>query len=70
LDFLKYMRERLEKMSDRKAHPDGTEKLIEPLLNRIKFPAARSKQFAQRLRYGLHHYYARRYHSAGRSEED
>ncbi len=70
LDFLKYTRERLEKMADRKAHPDGTEKLIEPLLKRIKSPAARGKQYAQRLRYGLHYYYARRYHSAGRGEED
>lgn len=70
LDFLKYMRERMEKMAERKAHPDGTEKLIEPLLHRIKFPAAKNKQYAQRLRYGLHYYYARRYHSAGRSEEE
>lgn len=70
LDFLKYTRERLEKMADRKAHPDATEKLIEPLLGRIKFPAVRHKQFAQRLRYGLHYYYARRYHSGNRSDED
>ncbi|OGO22844.1 MAG: hypothetical protein A2Y54_08820 [Chloroflexi bacterium RBG_16_51_16] len=70
VDFLKYTRERLEKLAARKTHPDSTEKLIEPLLNRIKFPAGRNKQYAQRLRYGLHYYYARRYHSAGRSEED
>jgi len=69
-DFLKYARERLEKMAARKAHPDATEKLIEPLLERIKFPAARQKQFTQRLRYWLHYYYARRYHSASRSDED
>jgi len=68
--FLKYTRERLEKLAARRAHPDATEKLIEPLLTRIKFPASRHKQFAQRLRYGLHHYYARRYHSTSRADED
>jgi glyoxylase-like metal-dependent hydrolase (beta-lactamase superfamily II) len=70
LDFLKYARERLEKLAARKAPVSTTEKLIEPLLKRLKFPAARSKQYAQRLRYGLLHYYARRYHAAGRGDSD
>jgi glyoxylase-like metal-dependent hydrolase (beta-lactamase superfamily II) len=70
LEFLKYARERLDKLGARKAHPDQTEKLIEPLLRKLKFPAARHKQFAQRLRNGLQHYYARRYHAGGRRDED
>jgi glyoxylase-like metal-dependent hydrolase (beta-lactamase superfamily II) len=70
LDFLKYARERLEKLAARKAHVSATEKLIEPLLKRLKFPASRLKQFTQRLRYGLQHYYARRYHPAGRADSD
>jgi glyoxylase-like metal-dependent hydrolase (beta-lactamase superfamily II) len=71
LEFLKYARERLEKLAERRAHPDQTEKLIEPLLKKLKFPASRHKQFAQRLRHGLHQYYSRRYHHAGRrSDED
>jgi len=70
LEYLKYARERLEKLAARKAHPDATEQLIEPLLKRLKFPAARNKQFAQRLRFGLHAHYARRYHAATRSDED
>jgi hypothetical protein len=70
LDFLKYARERLEKLGARRARPDQTEKLIEPLLRKLKFPASRHKQFAQRLRFGLNHYYSRRYHAGGRTDED
>jgi len=70
LDFLKYARERLDKLGARKARPEQTEKLIEPMLKKLKFPASRHKQFAQRLRYGLQHFYARRYHAGGRREDD
>jgi glyoxylase-like metal-dependent hydrolase (beta-lactamase superfamily II) len=64
LDFLKYARERLEKMGARKARPETTEKLIEPLLDWFRAPAARQKYYAQRLRYGLLHYYIKNYHSS------
>ena len=70
LDFLKYARERLDKLGARKARPEQTEKLIEPMLKKLKFPASRHKQFAQRLRHGLQHFYARRYHAGGRREDD
>jgi glyoxylase-like metal-dependent hydrolase (beta-lactamase superfamily II) len=61
LDFLKYARERLHKMGARKARAETTEKLVQPLLDRFRAPAARQKTYAQRLRYGLYHYYARHY---------
>jgi glyoxylase-like metal-dependent hydrolase (beta-lactamase superfamily II) len=64
LDFLKYVRERLDKMGARKARPETTEKLIQPLLDWFRAPAARQKYFAQRLRYGLLHHYIRHYHSS------
>lgn len=62
LDFLKYTRERLEKMAARNARPETTEKLVQPLMSRFRAPAARQKYYAQRLRYGLLHYYIRHYH--------
>jgi glyoxylase-like metal-dependent hydrolase (beta-lactamase superfamily II) len=64
LDFLKYARERLDKMGARKARPETTEKLVQPLLDWFRAPAARQKTYAQRLRYGLLHYYIRNYHSS------
>jgi hypothetical protein len=44
--------------------------LIPGLLTFIKVPASRQKQFAQRLRYGLRHYYARHYHRTEDSERE
>jgi hypothetical protein len=40
------------------------------LLTWFKAPAARQKQFAQRLRYGLLHYNARQYHTPNSTVED
>jgi glyoxylase-like metal-dependent hydrolase (beta-lactamase superfamily II) len=68
-DFLKDTYKRLEKLSKRKQKPDMTESLVQPLLSKFKLPSARQKQFTQRLRYGLKHYYARHYHP-GPSTED
>lgn len=62
LEFLKYVRERLEKMAARNARPETTEKLVQPLMTRFRAPAARQKYYAQRLRYGLLHYYIRHHH--------
>jgi hypothetical protein len=36
------------------------------MLKEFKAPAARHKQYAQRLRYGLHQYYIRHYLSSSR----
>lgn len=61
LDYLKSLLGRLEKLAAKRAGPDSTETLIQPFLAGIRAPAARQKIFAQRLRYGLHHYYGRHY---------
>lgn len=47
------------------------EPLVPPLMAMIRAPAARQKQYAQRLRYGLQRYYSRHYHrlDGGESEE-
>lgn len=68
-DFLKDVLKRLEKVSAKKQTPELLEGLIQPLLASFKFPAAHQKQFAQRLRYGLKHYYTRHYQSS-EDEED
>ena len=61
-DYLEQVLHRIEKLAQKKANPDALENLISPLLNPFKIPASRYQKYAQRLRYGLHHYYARHYH--------
>ena len=68
-ELIKRIHDRLEKMARRESSPETTEKLIEPFLEGFKSSAARHKQYAQRLRYGLHHYYARHYHLGSSAEE-
>jgi glyoxylase-like metal-dependent hydrolase (beta-lactamase superfamily II) len=68
-EFIKRIHDRLEKMARRESSPETTEKLIEPFLAGFKSSAARHKQYAQRLRYGLHHYYARHYHMGSSADE-
>ena len=70
LDFLKHVHDKLDKITTKKANPAATEKLVASLLTWFKAPAARQKQFAQRLRYGLLHYNVRQYRGAGQSDED
>jgi glyoxylase-like metal-dependent hydrolase (beta-lactamase superfamily II) len=70
LDAIKHLHERLEKLSARNAAPETTEKLLDGLLGGYKVPAARQKNFAQRLRYGLRHYYIRHYHPTNGSDDE
>jgi hypothetical protein len=60
----------LDKVTTKKPNPAATEKLVASLLTWFKAPAARQKQFAQRLRYGLLHYNARQNHSSSQTNED
>jgi glyoxylase-like metal-dependent hydrolase (beta-lactamase superfamily II) len=68
-DLMKKIHDRLEKLARRGSSPDATDKLIEVFLENFKAPAARHKQYAQRLRYGLRHYYARHYRMGVSAEE-
>lgn len=68
-ELIKQIHDRLEKMAYRGSSPDATEKLIEPFLAKFKSSAARHKQYVQRMRYGLRHYYARHYHLGNAAEE-
>lgn len=69
-DFLKHVSDKLNKITTKKPNPAVVEKLAASLLTWFKAPAARQKQFAQRLRYGLLHYNARQHHAAAPASED
>jgi glyoxylase-like metal-dependent hydrolase (beta-lactamase superfamily II) len=69
-DFLKHIHDKLSKSTSKKPNPAAVEKMVASLLTWFKAPAARQKQFAQRLRYGLMHYNARQYHTPSHNLED
>ena len=69
VQFIKHIHDKLEKMAAKGQRPESTEKLIEPFLTHFKSSAARHKQYVQRMRYGLRHYYARHYHLGNSAEE-
>jgi len=69
LDFIKHVNEKLDKVTTKKTNPAAIEKLVTSLLTWFKAPAARQKQFAQRLRYGLLHYNSRPSHVSGQFNE-
>lgn len=66
VDTLKRIHDKVEKLGIKKAPPAAVDKLADQLLKDFKAPAARQKQYAHRLHYGLNHYYARHYHSTSR----
>src|SRR5512138_176217 len=65
-EILKRINDKVEKLGAKKSAPAAVEKLADQLLKDFKAPAARQKQYAHRLRYGLNHYYARHYHAGSR----
>lgn len=68
-DFIKDAHKRLEKLAKKKQKENMTESLVQPLLSKFKFSAARQNQYSQRLSYGLQHYYAYHYHPGQEKEE-
>jgi glyoxylase-like metal-dependent hydrolase (beta-lactamase superfamily II) len=69
LDFIKHVQGKLDKMAFKKPSPATVEKITASLLTWFKAPAARQKQFAQRLRYGLTHYNLRPSQNLGQVNE-
>lgn len=69
-DFLKHVSDKLDRITTKKPNPATTEKLVTSLLTWFKAPAARQKQYGQRLRYGLLHYNSRQHHAASHSHEN
>ena len=70
LDIIKHIHERMEKLAAREAAPEATEKLVDGLLVHYKAPSAKQKHFAQRLRYGLLHYYIRHYQPSNHPQDE
>lgn len=70
LDFIKHVQGKLDKITSKKPNPAAIEKMVALLLTWFKAPAARQKQFAQRLRYGLLHYNLRPSHASGQISEN
>jgi cyclase len=66
IEVLKRIHDRLEKMGKKKTTTVVTDKLADQLLKSFKAPAARQRQYLQRLRYGLRHYYGRHYQPSSR----
>jgi len=62
-DFIKDVHKKLEKLSQKRPKVDVEGSLAQQLLSSFKVPTARQKQYTQRLRYGLKHYYTRHYQS-------
>ena len=69
-EILKRIYDKVEKLGSKKSTPAAIEKLAETLLKDFRAPAARQKQYAHRLRYGLNHYYVRHYQSPSRQMLD
>lgn len=63
-DILKRIHEKVDRLGKKKPANPATDKLADTILKDFKAPAARQKQFLQRLRYGLRHYYTRHYQPA------
>ncbi|KAA3643005.1 MAG: MBL fold metallo-hydrolase [Chloroflexi bacterium] len=60
--FLKDIQTRMERLAKRKASPSETEKMVDKLLQKYKYPAKYRDKYAARLRHGIYYYYANHYH--------
>jgi glyoxylase-like metal-dependent hydrolase (beta-lactamase superfamily II) len=68
-EMINLLNDKLNKLAAKKAPVSAAEKLVDTFASGYKVSAARHKQFTQRLRYGLAHYYARHYHAGHTSDE-
>ena len=65
-EVIKRIHDRVEKLGSKKTATPAIDKLADQILKDFRAPAARQKQYAHRLRYGLNQYFARHYHSSSR----
>ena len=71
VESLKKIQTKIDKLGAKKsAAANVTDKLADQVLKEFKAPAARQRQYSQRLRFGLRNYYARHYSSASRTIVD
>jgi len=68
--LLESIESQLEALAQKQSAPEAVEALIPPILTAMDYPVERQKQYAQRLVFGLRHYYSRRYRPTATSETD
>jgi len=61
IDILKRIYDKMDKLAKKKPTAPATDKLADQILKDFKAPAARQRQYLNRLKYGLYHYYVRNY---------
>jgi len=66
-ETLKHINDKVEALGKKRSSITATEKLAENLLKDFRAPAAKHKQYAHRLSYGLYHYYMRHYLPSSRN---
>ncbi len=69
LVFIKELHQKVDSIGKSPNGLEEIESLIPSLVAKMAPPAERLKQYTQRLRYGLRHYYLRRYHPANNTIE-
>jgi len=70
VELLKKILGKMEKLGKKRSAITAAEKLADQFLKDFKAPAARQKQYSQRLRYGLYYYYIHHYHGSSRHALD
>ena len=68
--FLEKVRDRLTQLAEQGSPPEAAQNLAPALLKSFQIPAEKETQYANRLRYGLYHYYARNYHPTSQEPEE
>jgi glyoxylase-like metal-dependent hydrolase (beta-lactamase superfamily II) len=68
--YLKHVQDKLQKLADKKGSAEAAVGLATSLLSSFKASAARQRQYAHRLRYGLSHYYTRHFHSSNSLQDE
>ena len=70
-DLLKKLQTKIEKLgAKRSSAANVTDKLADQVLKEFKSPAAKQRQYSQRLRFGLRNYFARHYQASSRTVVD
>ena len=70
-DILKSIHTKVEKLGAKRSSAGTvTDKLADQILKEFKAPAAKHRQYSQRLRFGLRNYYARHYQASSRTVVD
>lgn len=68
--FLEKVGDRLAQLKEQGSAPDATQNLVTGLLKGFQIPAGKEAQYANRLRYGLYHYYTRNHHPTSQESEE